>query len=132
MVPLTTSENPQWMDTIPLGDSGSLFKNLGAKQASERRRSKRVPQSIGILVQPLDQYLAELSEPFFAITRDPSQGGLSFLSPQHSSFGFALISPADQGQGEVVCRICNSAIVHETQNEHVYLTNVEYLYEKYL
>ncbi|MEL6106588.1 MAG: hypothetical protein AAFU85_11140, partial [Planctomycetota bacterium] len=70
---------------------------------------------------------------FFAITRDISHGGLAYLSPRKAGFELAVIHMEDEGwSGEVVCRVCHSMLVHTSELEEVYLTNLEYLYERFM
>ncbi len=109
----------------------TLFESMRKERHRDKRLHKRVPRSIGILVQPMDAEEQANSEEFFAITRDISQAGLSFLSSFESRFEFESIMIADQPGREVICRTCYSSIIVKNQNEDVYLTGVEFLYERY-
>ncbi|MEO1524805.1 MAG: PilZ domain-containing protein [Planctomycetota bacterium] len=127
------AEPPHWMQSVALSGSSSVFNFLDESPQAEQRRFRRVPRSVGIVVQPLDEALHESDKAFFAITRDISHGGLAYLSPRYADFDIAVVHMEDEGwSGEVVCRVCNSALVHTNELEQVYLTNLEYLYERFM
>jgi hypothetical protein len=94
----------------------------------ERRASPRVPKTLEISVQPLDDQMREAGPPFFAITRDISQGGLAFLSGRQLDCEKAVIALQDGIAPGVVCRICNQSVLHGTGIEEVWLANVQFLY----
>ncbi|MEO1615185.1 MAG: hypothetical protein AAFV88_05005 [Planctomycetota bacterium] len=97
----------------------------------ERRRKRRLPRTLEINVQPLDDQLNERGDAFFAITRDISQGGLAYLSSQKADFERAIISLNEGLAPRVVCRIRNNSMVHTNGlREQVWLTNVEFLYSQ--
>jgi c-di-GMP-binding flagellar brake protein YcgR len=97
----------------------------------ERRRDRRVPKSVGILVQPLSQDQVSQGDEFFAITRDISKGGLAFLSPRQATFDMAVLSLEEEPSRMVISRICNSSLIFANELEEVYLTSVEFLYERF-
>ncbi|MGB7344090.1 MAG: hypothetical protein WBD20_07745 [Pirellulaceae bacterium] len=97
----------------------------------ERRRDRRIPKSVGILVQPLGLDQLSLGDEFFAITRDVSRGGLAFLSPQKANFEMAILALKDEPSRLVISRVCNCSLIHANELEQVYLTSVEFLYERF-
>jgi len=97
-------------------------------QGCERRVNRRIPRSLEISVQPLSDQMVEFGKPFFAITRDISQGGLAYLSSRQANFEKAIISLNDGIAPGIVCRICNSSVIHCSGMEEVCLTNVEFMY----
>ena len=126
-------EPPHWIQSVPLSGDSSIYKYLDESPLAEQRRHRRVPRSVGIVIQPLDDSLQESAASFFAITRDVSHGGLAYLSSRYADFELAVVHMEDEGwEGEVVCRVCNSALVHANELEKVYLTNLEYLYERFM
>lgn len=114
----------------PTGDDQihCLIPSAGGYTGPERRASRRIPRTLEISVQPMDLQMKESGRPFFAITRDISQGGLAFLSSQKSDFEKAVVSLNDGVAPGIVCRICHSSLVHSSGSEEVWLTNVEYLH----
>lgn len=90
-----------------------------------------MPRSVGITVMPIDAQEQQQTDEFFAITRDLSRSGLSFVSPLESFFEFACISLKDQPGREVICRVCYSNLIVKSEREDVYLTGVEFLYERF-
>ena len=111
----------------------SLFvlpTDLNRRRGKERRRHKRIPKSIGILIEPLDEDQLTTDRAFFAITRDISKGGLGFLSSEYADYEMVLISREDDPTRAVVCRVCDCCLVHKNEFEEVYLTCVEFLYER--
>lgn len=111
-----------WLGTTPLVQAGTTY------EGPERRSSPRIPKSLEISVQPLDEKLAECGQPFFAITRDISQGGLAYLSSRKAGCEKAVISLNNGIAPGIVCRICNDSVLHCTGMESVWLTNVEFLH----
>lgn len=107
---------------------GNIVDSATDFQGPERRASRRIPRTLEISVQPLDEQLEEAGRPFFAITRDISQGGLSFLSSQRATFKKAVVSINDGIAPGIVCRICNSSVIHSSGSDDVCLTNVEFLF----
>ena len=108
----------------------SLFSSTIHYDGNERRRHKRVPRCLGIVVQPLNDQQSELSEPFFAITRDISRGGLSFVSSQKCTFELASISIENDPTKDVICAVRASNLIVASEVEDVYLTCVEFIYER--
>ena len=110
-----------------------LFLNATSKsyQGPERRKHKRTPRTFGIIVEPLDLDDETTDRSIFAITRDISEGGLSFFSPFEADYEMALISLEEATSRGVVSRVCSSTLIHESQLESVYLTCVEFLYERF-
>ncbi|MEM0927586.1 MAG: hypothetical protein AAGJ83_16185 [Planctomycetota bacterium] len=97
----------------------------------ERRRKRRLPRSLEIRVQPLDDQLNERGDSFFAITRDISQGGLAYLSSSKADFERAIISLNEGLAPRVVCRIRGNSMIHTSGlRQQVWLTNVEFLYSQ--
>jgi hypothetical protein len=94
----------------------------------ERRSNPRIPKSLEISVQPLDEKLVERGQPFFAITRDISQGGLAYLSSREAGCERALIKLNDGIGPAIVCRICNDSLLHCAGLDKVWLTNVQFLH----
>ncbi len=112
------------------GSSLFLKAAQSSYQGPERRRERRIPKSIGIIVQPLTAMQTEAGEEFFAITRDVSRGGLAFLSPRRCDFELVVLSLQHDRSRMVVGRICNCNLIHASEHEEVYLTSVEFLYER--
>lgn len=106
----------------------SLLDATQQYHGPERRASRRVPRTLEISVQPLNDKLAEIGQPFFAITRDISQGGLAYLSSRRADFDKAVVAINDGIAPGIVCRICNSAVIHSSGMEEFCLTNVEFLH----
>ncbi|QDT11813.1 hypothetical protein [Planctomycetes bacterium K23_9] len=120
--------------TLAASTAGStLFLKASRRKyrGAERRRDRRVPKSVGIVVQPLSPLQSELGREFFAITRDVSRGGLAFLSPRKADYEMAVLSLEDDMTRLVVSRICNCNLIHANELEEVYLTSVEFLYERF-
>ena len=106
----------------PLVQSASGFRG------PDRRVAPRIPRTLEISVQPLDVQLVEVGTPFFAITRDISQGGLAYLSSRKADFEKAVVA-LNEGIGPgIVCRICNTSIIHRSGRDEVWLTNVQFLH----
>ena len=95
---------------------------------AERRKQVRVPKTLEINVQPLDSQLDRVGEPFFAITRDISQGGLSFLCSRKPDSAKAVISLVNGAGPGIVCRICNHSVIDTTSGDNVILTNVQFMH----
>ena len=110
------------VESDPLGQCAKDY------EGPERRASRRVPRTLEITVQPLNDQMAASGEPFFAITRDISQGGLAYLSSRKADFDKAVIAINDGIAPGIVCRICNTSVIHTVGLEEVCLTNVEFLY----
>lgn len=114
---------------VPAGlDSDPLVQSAGNYKGPERRSRSRIPRSLEISVQPLDDQMIESGDPFFAITRDISQGGLAYLSSHAATFSRAIVSLNDGIAPGIVCRICNSSVIHSGGTENICLTNVEFLF----
>ncbi|QEF96496.1 hypothetical protein Mal15_05240 [Stieleria maiorica] len=136
--PTLTAEDPLGTQSIAehggfventLGDDvASLIQSTGGYRGPDRRASRRIPRTLEITVQPLDVQLNEWARPFFAITRDVSQGGLAYLSSQKADFEKAVVSLNDGIAPGIVCRICNTSLVHSLGKEEVWLTNVQFLH----
>lgn len=109
-------------------DIDSLLQSVDSYDGPERRASRRIPRTLEISVQPLDDKMAESGQAFFAITRDISQGGLAYLSSRRADFEKAVISVNDGIAPGIVCRICNSSVIHSCGLEEFSLTNVEFLH----
>lgn len=138
--------NSQSTDGIPtskknaflLGGSSSVLKDAGLDVDSllrdahgyaglERREANRVPRTLEIFVQPLDNQMAPKGDAFFAVTRDISNGGLAYLSSHEVDFEKAVITIKDGAGSGILCRICNHSTVHQCENAQVGLTNVQFL-----
>lgn len=129
--PLDTGTQPTILPPsgLALGlDADPLVQSAGSYSGMERRARRRTPRSLEISVQPLDDQMVESGEPFFAITRDISQGGLSYLSSHAMDFERAVVALNDSIAPGIVCRICNSSVIHSSGIEKFCLTNVEFLY----
>jgi c-di-GMP-binding flagellar brake protein YcgR len=98
----------------------------------ERRRDRRIPKSVGIMVQPLSLHQEHLGNEFFAITRDVSNGGLAFLSPFRAEYEMAVLSLEEDPSRMVISRVCNCNLIFANELEEVYLTGVEFLYERFV
>ena len=109
-------------------DADPLVQSTKEYGGRERRASRRIPRSLEITVQPLDDQMIEYGEPFFAITRDISQGGLAYLSSRQADFEKAVVAINDGIAPGIVCRICNSSVIHTSGMEKFCLTNVEFLF----
>ena len=115
------------------GGSSAFFHAVNKPSFNaERRKHRRIPRSLGILVQPLNERHDEIDDAFFAITRDVSPGGLAFLSPHFTDFDVAVISLEEDISRSVVARICGCNLIHASEVEQVYLTGVEFLYETFV
>ncbi|MCA9138231.1 MAG: PilZ domain-containing protein [Planctomycetales bacterium] len=106
----------------------SLLHSADSYDGPERRASRRIPRTLEISVQPLDDKMIESGAPFFAITRDISQGGLAYLSSRRADFDKAVISVNQGIAPGIVCRICNSSVIHSCGLEEFCLTNVQFLH----
>lgn len=89
-----------------------------------------MPQSLEITVQPLDDDFAPRGESYFAITRDVSEGGLSFLASKSADFEYAMISLNDVVAPAFLCRVCNTSSIDCTGPQKFSLTNLEYVSSK--
>ena len=110
----------------------SLFQPLTNYDGPERRKHKRMPMTVGIKVQPLDPRQPSIEAPFSAVTRDISRGGLAYISSRKADFEIVSISLADSPNRMVICRVCACNLIQGTGTENVYLTSVEFLYERQL
>ena len=106
-------------------------------RGKDRRRHKRVPRSVGITVELLDSDQLLESDPhetkqsFFAITRDIGLGGLAFLSPVKVTADLVMLAVDEDPFRGVVSRVCGCCLIHQNEIEKVYLTSVEFLYERF-
>ena len=118
------------MNPTQLIESGidSLLESAHSYDGPERRASRRIPRTLEISVQPLDDQMVETGSPFFAITRDISQGGLAYLSSRRADFEKAVVSLNEGIAPGIVCRICNNSVIHSSGLEEFSLTNVEFLF----
>ncbi|MEM6474190.1 MAG: hypothetical protein AAF802_31925 [Planctomycetota bacterium] len=124
--PSRSDPEPEYYETNDPLQSGTR-EYIGA----ERRRKRRLPRTLEIRVQPLDDQLNERGDSFFAITRDISQGGLAYLSSRKADFERAIISLNEGLAPRVVCRIRGNSMVHTSgMRQQVWLTNVEFLYSQ--
>lgn len=123
--------NDQATFAITCGSTNMFSSYQSSYEKDDRRRNKRVPRSIGITVDPIDAEEQPQGEAFFAITRDLSRKGLSFVSPVEAPFEYACITLQDQPGREVICRVCYSNLIVKSEREDVYLTGVEFLYERF-
>ena len=108
--------------------SSSLAKQAVPYEGVERRKHVRTAKTLEIDVQPLNSRLEHVGEPFFAITRDISQGGLSFLCSRKPDFAKAVISLVDGAGPGIVCRVCNHSVIDTTSGTSVILTNVQFMH----
>ena len=100
-------------------------------RGKDRRRHKRIPRSIGITVQPLDVEHMECAHSFFAITRDISVGGLAYMSPNVTESELVMLTLESDPSRGVVSRVCGSSLIHANEYERVFLTSVEFLFERF-
>ena len=120
----------QYANAVSTDSVSSLFPVVSKYQGKNRRKHRRTPASVGIVVQALNAG-GETTDSFFAITRDISLGGLGFLSSRPAEFDMALVTTqADPTRG-VVVRICSCNLIQKTDQESVYLTSAEFLYERF-
>ena len=108
--------------------TSSSVSRQSATKDGQKTASRRIPRTLEIWVQPLNEQLEESGSPFFAITRDISQGGLAYLSSRSADFEKAVVSINDGIAPGIVCRICNSSVIHSSGVEEFCLTNVEFLF----
>ncbi|MCO8125200.1 PilZ domain-containing protein [Stieleria sp. TO1_6] len=127
MTPPTTSETSAAPETSASDAVAGALLHGVLHDGVERRQDTRIPSSLEIVVQPLDEQMEELGEPFFAITRDISQGGLAYLSSTFAEFENAVVSLRKGLSPGILCRICNCSVIHTIGIEKVCLTNVQFL-----
>lgn len=123
----------------PSCDDESLLQIAGLYRGTERRGASRYEISLGIKIQPLDRELLNAGSEFCGITREISQGGLSFLSSYPGNFRMAILSLQNSDSitdnlerhdlTSLVCRVCSTSLLHSNSVEKVYLTNVEFMRE---
>lgn len=124
-------ESDESTDEVSANDrpTESLYQSLVKFKGKEKRRHPRIPRSVGIIVQPLDIHMAATDQPFLAITRDVSEGGLSYVSDTPATFDMAVITLNDDRSREIICRICGTGLIFANEFDEVFLTNVEFLHE---
>lgn len=99
----------------------------------ERRKSVRIPRTMSLLVQTLtDDEKDMVGDPFFAISRDVSGGGMGFISPVQIEASVVEVSFHQLTCRRIVSRVCHSSFCQDDGQQHLYLTGVEFLYERYL
>jgi hypothetical protein len=108
----------------------TLFQEATDYTGPERREHKRYPRSLGIAVQPMDPRQSNLEQEFLAMTREVSRSGLSFVSSQRVASELVAISLQDDPTRVVICRVCELNEFQGDPGDDVYLTSVEFLYER--
>lgn len=62
----------------------------------QRRRHQRIPRSLSISVQPLDDDFAADGETFYLVSRDVSMGGIGLISPDPIAHRYVRIGLLDE------------------------------------
>ena len=110
----------------PLGNFAELLRDVaGAEFEGNRRSSERIPRSLVLVVQPLNNEFQPVGSPFKAVTRDVSEKGLGFLHETPFPTKYVRIGATAQSAAQSVARVCyNKTYFGE---EPVYLVGVEFL-----
>ena len=112
--------------TNPLGNFRELLRDVaGPEFQDNRRNSDRLPRSLVLVVQPLDNNLQPVGSPFKAVTRDVSETGLGFLNETPFPTKFVRIGATAQSAAQSVARVCYNKTYFG--DEPVYLVGVEFL-----
>lgn len=130
----------------PASDDQSLLQIASLYRGKDRRRGGRYEISLGIRIQPLDGDLVNSGDEFCGITREISRGGMSFVSSYPGNFKFATVSlqnggfqrgdfqngePQESDSATIVCRVCSTTLIHSNSMEKVFLTNLEFMRERF-
>lgn len=112
--------------TNQLGDLRDLLRDLGESEyATNRRRAVRIPRSLVLVIQPLDNDLNPVGSLFKAVTRDVSASGLGFLHETPFPTNYVRIGATAQSSAQSIARVCYNKTIF--CDELVYLIGVEFI-----
>ncbi len=108
-------------------DFRSLLSDIAEPVEVERRKYSRVPQSLILNIQPLNNDLQPVGDSFQAITRDVSTNGVGFLYNSPFPTKYVRVGATKHSVSQSVARVCfNKAYYGE---KVVYLVGVEFIDE---
>jgi len=102
--------------------------NASEQNIGKRRKSRREPRSISLRIQPLDLDFCPDGEPFWAVSRDISSGGLGFVNSEPLQHEFVRIGLFDQA-ATMIARVCHSTSIGVKYP--LFLVGVQFLDEYY-
>jgi len=91
----------------------------------DRRKINRVPRSLVVSVQPLDNNMQPTGACFKAVSRDISTNGMGFFQNEPFPTSFVRIGPNENSVSQSVARVCFNKAYHGEQVQ--YLVGVEFL-----
>lgn len=89
------------------------------------RNVARVPLSLVLCVQPLNNNLKPVGKPFKALTRDVSDVGLGFHFSTSFPTNFVRIGPSEHSASQSIARVCYNKAYYGEQT--VFHIGVEFL-----
>ena len=102
-----------------------LLHDISEQPENNLRKVARIPQSLVLCVQPLNNDLKPVGKPFQAITRDVSEDGLGFLYNASFPTKFVRIGPSEHSASQSIAKVCyNRAFYGE---KTMYLVGIEFL-----
>ena len=99
-----------------------------SKSGFERRTEERIAISVALKIQPLDMDFHVDGESFLALTRDFSQGGLGFISPEPFDHKHLRLSIPGNGTASIIGRVCYNLPVGDEQP--LYLVGVQFVSQR--
>lgn len=106
----------------------SELTNATAENTGKRRKRRREPRSISLRIQPLDLDFCSDGEPFWAVSRDISSGGLGFVNNEPIQHEFVRIGLFDE-TATMIARVCHSTSIGVKYP--LFLVGVQFLDEYY-
>ena len=111
--------------TRALDDFRMLLRDISdPSDDDDRRNNTRVPRSLVLAVQPLNQQGDPVGEPFKAVTRDVSEQGLGFLHPFPFPTNYVRIGPTANSISQSNARVCHN-VAYEGE-KRLFLVGVEF------
>lgn len=98
------------------------------KGDKKRRQNRRNPRSVSLRIQPLDLDFCHDGEPFWAVSRDVSNGGLGFINSEPIQHEYVRIGLFEE-EATMIARVCHSTSIGVQYP--LYLVGVQFLDEYY-
>jgi hypothetical protein len=108
-----------------INDFQMLLHDLSEQPDNNRRRFARIPQSLVLCVQPLNNDLKPVGKPYKALTRDVSENGLGFLYNASFPTKFVRVGPSEHSASQSIAQVCYNKAYYGEQT--MYLVGIEFL-----
>jgi hypothetical protein len=110
--------------TDPVTNFYTLVRDL-SEPRHERRTEERIPISVALSIQPLDLDFQPDGEPFFALTRDFSQGGMGFINSEPFDHKYLRLGIPGHDASTIIGHVCYNLSIGVDQP--LYLVGIQFV-----